>query len=60
MVCGVGEVRVTVALALPPGPVAVTVTLGDEGRTDGAVYRPVEEIVPADALHEVAPAEVNC
>jgi hypothetical protein len=53
-------VRVTEAVAFPLGPVAVTVTDVLEGRVAGAVYRPVELIVPALAVQEVAPAEVNC
>lgn len=59
IVCGVGFFSVTVADAFPPGPVAVTVTLGDEGIVVGAVYKPVDDIVPAVAFHEVAPGEVN-
>jgi len=35
--CGVADLRVTLALAEPPGPVAVTVTAVDEGMMDGAV-----------------------
>ena len=59
IVWGVGETSVTFALADPPGPVAVMVTLAEEGIVAGAVYRPVEEIIPAVAVQLVAPAEVN-
>ena len=48
------------ALAEPEGPVAVMVTLPDDGMVAGAVKKPLVVIVPAVAVHEVAPADVNC
>jgi hypothetical protein len=60
MTCGVADLSVTLALAEPPGPVAVTVTALDEGMVDGAVYSPEAEMVPAVAVQDVAPVEVNC
>ena len=60
MICaGIGT-SVTAALAEPPGPVAVTVTVVEEGIVAGAVYKPVEDIVPAVVAQLVAPEEVNC
>ena len=50
----------TVAFAEKPEPVAVTVTVGDEGILAGAMYSPVELIVPAVADQLVAPEAVNC
>ena len=47
-------------MAEPPGPVAVTVTDDDAGIVPGATYRPVEVMLPAEAVQLVAPAEVNC
>ena len=58
--CGSSGARVTAALALPPGPVAVTVTPVEDGIVAGAVKRPVEEMLPAVALQLVAPEDVNC
>src|SRR5580658_3734984 len=58
MVCAVTSV--TAADADPPGPFAVTVTELEEGVEAGAVYRPPVLIVPADAVQDVAPEEVNC
>jgi hypothetical protein len=58
--CGARGTSVTAALAEPPGPVAVTVTAVDAGMVEGAVYKPVDEIVPALAVQLVAPEEVNC
>jgi hypothetical protein len=52
--------NVTTALAEPPGPLALTVTVPDAGIVDGAVYRPPALMLPAVALQLVAPAEVNC
>ena len=52
--------RVTLAVATPPGPVAVTVTAVEEGMVEGAVYKPEDEMVPALAFQLVAPLEVNC
>ena len=60
MVCGFGLTRVTVAVAVPPGPVALTVTEGDEGMAEGAVYKPEVEMLPALADQLVAPEDVNC
>ena len=60
IVCGGMGISVTLALAEPPGPVAVTVTAVEAGMVAGAVYRPAEEMVPAVAVQLVAPAEVNC
>jgi len=60
MDCGSSGARVTAALALPPGPVAVTVTAVEDGMVAGAVNRPVEEMVPAVAPQLVAPEDVNC
>jgi hypothetical protein len=60
MTCGVKAWSVTLALAEPPGPVAVIVTAVDEGMVDGAVYRPEEEMEPAVAVQEDALAELNC
>ena len=60
IVCAAGLDSVTVALADPPGPVAVTVTLFEAGMVVGAVKRPVLEMVPAVAVQPVAPLEVNC
>ena len=59
MVCGFKTCSVTVAEADPPGPVAVTVTELDDGIDAGAVNRPAV-MVPALAVHAVAPEEVNC
>ena len=53
-------VRETVAVAEPFDPVTVTVTVEEDGIVVGAVYRPLELMVPALALQLVAPAEVNC
>ncbi len=58
MTCALASV--TVAEADPLGPIAVTVTVLDEGMVEGAVYMPLALIAPADAVQEVAPAEVNC
>jgi len=60
MTCAGMGTSVTAALAEPPGPTAVTVTVVEEGKDDGAVYKPEEEMVPAVAVQLVAPAEVNC
>jgi hypothetical protein len=58
MLCALSSV--TVAEADPAEPFAVTVTVLDEGIAEGAVYRPLPLIVPADAAQEVAPEDVNC
>ena len=52
--------REIVAVAVPPGPVALTETVDEEGIVDGAVKRPVEVTLPVVAVQQVAPAEVNC
>ena len=52
--------RVTVALADPFAPVAVTITVGDAGIVSGAVNSPDAEMLPALAVQLVAPADVNC
>ena len=59
-VIAAGLVRVTVELAEPPGPVAVRMTVGEDGIVAGATYRPAVEIEPAEADQLVAPTEVNC
>ena len=51
---------VTVAVAEPPGPVAVTDAVVTAGIVAGAENRPDELIVPAVVLQLVAPVEVNC
>jgi hypothetical protein len=38
----------------------VTVTAVEEGIVEGAVYKPVDDTVPAVAVQVVAPADVNC
>ena len=43
---GVGGIRVTMACAVPFGPVADTVSLPEAGMAAGAVYRPAEVTVP--------------
>ncbi len=55
-----GAISVTTALAEPPGPVTVTVAVPLEGIVEGAVYSPLELIVPAEALQLVPPVDVNC
>ena len=58
---GVAVPSVAVVLVDPPAPVAVMVTLLPEvGILDGAVKRPAEVIVPADAVQLVAPVAENC
>jgi hypothetical protein len=52
--------RVTVAVAVPPGPIAAIVAVADEGMTAGAVKSPAAVMVPAEAVKLVAPEEVNC
>jgi hypothetical protein len=51
---------VIVAVAEPPGPVAITVALPDAGIVAGALYDPVAEIQPVLNHHFVAPGELNC
>ena len=53
-------VSTTVAVAEPEVPVAVTTAAVEVVRVAGAVYRPVELMVPKVAVQLVAPAEVNC
>jgi hypothetical protein len=60
MVCGFRTCSVTAAEADPPGPFAVTVTELEDAMVDGAVYKPLALMVPADAVQAAAPAEVNC
>jgi len=60
MCWALGSTRVTEADADPPGPVAVTVTWSEAGMVAGAVYSPVLLTIPAVAVQEVAPEEVNC
>ena len=60
MITGVGGIRVTVAVAVPLGPVAVTASVPVDDRTVGAVYNPAEVMVPYVAAKLVAPADVNC
>ncbi len=52
--------NVTVAVALPPGPVAVIVSVPLGVIVAGAVYRPAAVIVPASALHAVTLLAENC
>ena len=52
--------RVTVALLVPPGPVAVTVSVPVAVMVAGAVYRPADVIEPAVAVHEVTLLALNC
>ena len=55
------ETSVTAAVAVPMEPVAEIVTVAPVlGSVAGALYRPLELIVPAVALQYVAPGEVNC
>ena len=56
----VAATRETVAVAVPPGPVAVTEAVEEAGIVDGAVNRPVELTLPTVAVQPVAPAEENC
>jgi hypothetical protein len=55
-----GGISVTVAVAVPFGPVAITLSVPVEDIADGAVYRPALVTVPWAAAQAVAPAEVNC
>ena len=57
---GVGGFSVTVAVALPFGPVAVTASVPVEVMAPGAVYMPAEVMDPFAAAQPVAPADVNC
>ena len=50
-----GATNVTSAVADPPEPVAEIVTDVDAGMVEGAVYRPVEEMVPTVANQLAAP-----
>lgn len=60
MVCGFGFTTVTIAEAIPPGPEAVTVTLAEADMVAGAVYSPLEVMVPAVAVQLVALGATNC
>ena len=60
MACAAIGSKVTFAVADPPGPVAVTVTALDAGMVAGALYKPDEEMLPAEADQLVAPTDVNC
>ena len=61
MVIDVGLVRVTVAVAAWLAPVALMVTVFEAGIVAGAVYSPVEEMVPAVAVQvTAAPPALNC
>jgi hypothetical protein len=46
VITGVGGIKVTVAMAFPFGPVAVTVSVPVEDIAEGAVYRPAVVTVP--------------
>jgi hypothetical protein len=60
MVCGLDATSVIIAVAEPPGPVAVTVAEFEAGMLAGAVNSPAGFTVPALAAQLVAPADVNC
>jgi len=60
VITGVGGISVTVAVAFPFGPVAVTASVPVVGNDAGAVYRPAVVTVPLVAAQTVAPADVNC
>jgi hypothetical protein len=53
-------VSTTVAAAVPAFPVAVTAAVVEVVSVAGAVYRPVELMVPTLAVQLVAPEEMNC
>jgi hypothetical protein len=59
-ITGVDGIKVTVAVALPFGAVAVTLSVPVDDIVAGAVYRPELVIVPKVAVQADAPAEVNC
>ena len=56
----VAAVSVTIAVAEPLAPVAVTDTVLDAGIVEGAVYSPEELTVPAVADQLATLDEVNC
>src|SRR5271157_5546499 len=60
VIVGAGGINVTMAVAVPLGPVADTLAAPLAVSAAGAVYKPEELTVPAVAVQEVAPAEVNC
>ena len=60
LMTGVGGISVTVAVAVPLGPVAVTASVPVGDMIVGAVYRPAGVIVPYVAAKPVAPVDVNC
>src|SRR5271165_6934784 len=60
VIVGAGGINVTIAVAVPLGPVAETLAVPLAVSVEGAVYKPEELTAPAVALQEVAPAEVNC
>jgi len=60
VITGVGGISVTVAVAFPFTPVAVTVSVPVVDNDAGAVYRPAVVTVPCAAAQAVAPAEANC
>jgi len=57
---GNGVARVTVALLVPPGPVALIVSVPVAVAVVGAVYKPEEVMVPASALQLVTLLAENC
>ena len=60
VITGVGGISVTVAVADPLGPVAVTASVPVGDSADGAVYIPAGVTAPYVAAQPVAPLEVNC
>jgi len=53
-------ISVAVAVDCPLEFEAVIVSFPDAGIEAGAVYKPVDDTVPATAVQVVAPAAVNC
>ena len=51
---------VTVAVPVPPGPFAVTVSVPEDGMVVGAVYKPAAVTVPDAAVQLVVLEAVNC
>jgi hypothetical protein len=51
---------VTIAVPVPPGPVALTVAVPEDGIDVGAVYKPEDVTEPEVALHVVALLAENC
>ncbi len=60
VITGVDGIKVTVAVALPFGPVAVTLSVPVDDIVVGAVYSPELVIVPKVAVQADPPAEANC